>query len=148
DADVYRDRSHPTDPAQLAMIQHLEELRLHLRRHLGELVEEQRAAGHQLEKPGLLAHRPGERASLVPEKLALQELIRHCPAVEIDEWLGGAAAQRMDRACRQTLAGPGFAEDEDLPVGGWDWLGGLGPGPDRGILPPEVGHSTGAQIGR
>ena len=31
DADVHGDRSHPTDPTQFTMIEHLEELRLHFR---------------------------------------------------------------------------------------------------------------------
>src|SRR5439155_11882947 len=48
-ADVDRDGPYTTHSPQLAVIQHLEELRLHLRRHLGELVEEQGPAIGELE---------------------------------------------------------------------------------------------------
>ena len=53
-----------------AIFEHAQELGLELGRHLGDLVEQERAPARQLELP---AHAPigaGERAALVPEDRA------------------------------------------------------------------------------
>jgi hypothetical protein len=63
-----------TDALELALLQRAEQLHLHLDRDLADLVEEQRAAARELEATGLAAHRSRERATLVPEQLALDEL--------------------------------------------------------------------------
>ena len=61
---------HPAEPAR---VQEGEQLRLQGQRQLADLVEEERPAVGQLERPGARATRAGERALLVAEELALDE---------------------------------------------------------------------------
>jgi hypothetical protein len=60
-------------PLELLFLDHAEELRLHRAGHLAHFVEEDRAVAGQLEAPGLLAGRAGERSLLVTEQLAFDQ---------------------------------------------------------------------------
>src|SRR5437016_3444982 len=64
DACVHADRLGATDPEVLAILEDLQELRLHLRGHLGDLVEEERALAGELEFALRVARRAGEGATL------------------------------------------------------------------------------------
>ena len=59
----------PPTRAQLALLQHPQELHLHRQRHVADLVEEERAAVRLLETPQARLLRAGERAALVAEEL-------------------------------------------------------------------------------
>ena len=61
DADVDLDRLAAADALELALLQHAQQLDLHLQRQVADLVEEQRAAVGQLEAPEPARHRAGER---------------------------------------------------------------------------------------
>ena len=54
-----------------AVLEHAQQLRLQRQRHLGEFVEEERAAVRDLEQAGLVAVRAGEGALPVTEQLRL-----------------------------------------------------------------------------
>src|SRR6185436_14950873 len=71
-------------------------MRLQLDRHLGELVQEQRASVGALEETRMPAHGACEAALLVPEKLARCELARQRAAVDGDE-LAWPRARSMNR---------------------------------------------------
>src|SRR5262245_42196548 len=60
DANVDRDGAYAADPPELPVVEHLEELRLHPRRHVGELIEEERAAICELEHALPLVRGTGE----------------------------------------------------------------------------------------
>ena len=66
-------------------LEHAQELHLQLRRHLRDLVEEQRPPVGALEVPLMHAVGAGEAAPLVPEQLALDQVRRDGPAVEGQE---------------------------------------------------------------
>src|SRR6202030_1249054 len=72
-ADVDLDGLGRPDAPDLALLQHAEELHLHLGADLADLVEEQRAALGLLEEAALLRARTGEAASLVAEELTLED---------------------------------------------------------------------------
>ena len=55
--DVERDELLAAEPADLALLEHAEQVDLGLGQHLADLVEEQRAAAGHLEPAGLLAAR-------------------------------------------------------------------------------------------
>src|SRR6201999_3747954 len=76
DASVERDLLTAADRPRFALLQRAQELRLHVRRHLADLVEKERAAVSLGEQP--LPARPGvgERALHVPEELALHPSLR------------------------------------------------------------------------
>ena len=63
-------------------------------------------------RPGLLATAPGERAALVAEELALDELLGDRGAVDLDEGLVLAARVLVERAGDELLARAALAGDE------------------------------------
>ena len=98
-----------TDPLDLALLQHAQQLRLHLRRHVADLVEEESPAVGSLELPATLLGRSRERAGLVSEKLALDEALGHGRAVELLERPLGAGRAGMNRRRDQLLARPALS---------------------------------------
>ena len=77
----------------LALLQHAQQLGLQLERHVGDLVEQQRAAlGDCSNLPARLLGGAGEGAALVAEQLALEQLARDRRAVERDERPAASAA--------------------------------------------------------
>src|SRR5204863_352965 len=79
---------------------------------LADVVEEERAALGELDAAAAPRERAGERAALVPEQLALEQLLGQRRAVDGDEWSARALAPAVDRARRQLLAGAALAEQE------------------------------------
>ena len=79
------DEPRPAEPLELALLQHAQELRLRREAHLADLVEEQHAAGRQLDLARLGLLRARERAALVAEQLRLEQLLRQRGAVQRDE---------------------------------------------------------------
>src|SRR6185503_17166328 len=86
-------------------------MRLQLDRHLGELVQEQRASVGALEETGMPAHGAREAALLVAEKLARCELARQRAAVDGDE-LARPRARSMNRLRDELFARAGLAENQ------------------------------------
>ena len=66
--------------------------------------------------PFLLRDGAGERAFLVAEQLAFEQIFGQGGAVDGDARLVRAAAGAMDGARHQFLAGPAFAEDQHRDV--------------------------------
>ena len=71
-----------TDRDDLALLQHAQQLHLGGRRHLTDLVQEERAAARRSELPLLVPHRAGEGSLHVPEQLALEQALRKRAAVD------------------------------------------------------------------
>ena len=94
DAHVDVDHVLAADARDLARLQRAQHLGLRDEVHVADLVEKERAAVRLLEEPAALEHRAGERAPLVAEQLALDELARDRRAVDLDEGL----VRRADRA--------------------------------------------------
>ena len=78
DAHVDLDRQLAADAIELAFRQHAQQARLQLRRHVADLVEEQRAAVGLLEASAAQFGRAGERALLVAEQFRLEQIGREC----------------------------------------------------------------------
>ena len=72
DADVGLDRRAAADGGVFALLQHAQQPRLRLHRHVADLVEEQRAALRLLEAAGTAGVGAGERALLVPEQFGIR----------------------------------------------------------------------------
>ena len=71
-----------------------------------------------LEAARLLAHGAGERALLVAEQLALEQVLGQRAAVHLDPRPGRAAAREVDRAREQVLAGAALAAQQHGRIGG------------------------------
>jgi hypothetical protein len=104
------------DALDLAGLDRAQELGLRLEREVADLVEEERAGVGELELALLRLHRAGERALLVAEELALDQVLRDRGAVELDERTLRAAAAEVDRARDQVLARSVLAGDQHLAL--------------------------------
>ena len=111
DARVERHLLVAADRAHLALLQHAQQLDLHLERHLADLVEEDRAGAGLDEQAGARPLGVGERAAHVAEQLALEQRRRHRGAVDGDERLIAARRQVVKRARDELLAGAALAGD-------------------------------------
>ena len=92
DAGVYVDRLVAAQPRDFPLFEHAEQLCLCGGRQVADFVQEQRAAARCLERALAGGVRAGERAALVPEQLALDQLVRQRRTVERDEWGFGIGA--------------------------------------------------------
>ena len=109
-------RAVAADALEAALLQDPQELHLHLQRHIADLVQEQRAALGKFETADARAQGPGERAFLMTEQLALQQVRRDGAAIDRHEGVAGAARQLMHMARDHLLAGAGLAQDEHVGV--------------------------------
>src|SRR5262245_10075434 len=109
---VHLDGPRAAETLEFLLLEDPQKLRLELEGNVADLVEEERPAVRHLEAAELLSDRPGERAALVTEELALEEARRDRCAVYLDERPITTVAQIMDGASHQFLAGAGLAEDE------------------------------------
>ena len=83
-------RRVPADAVVLAVRQHAQQPHLQVRRHVADLVQEQRAAVGLLEAAAARRLGAGERAALVAEQLRLQQVLRDRGGVDRHERSGGA----------------------------------------------------------
>jgi len=83
--------SEPTRSEGRRVSTHAQQLDLQVQRHLGDFVQEQRAARGAFEEALVLAVGAGEAALLVAEDLALDQVRRDRAAVHAEERLGAAA---------------------------------------------------------
>jgi hypothetical protein len=111
--DVDLSRLRVSDRDDLAFLEDAEELRLHRRRGLADLVEEERAAVRRLEEPFPVAGGSRERAPSMPEQLALEEVLREGRTVHRDEEALAPRAPLVQGARDPLLAGAGLAGQED-----------------------------------
>ena len=109
-------------PPELLALEHAQELGLHVERKLADLVEEDGAAAGGLEGALARGDGAGERAALVAEELALDQVVADGAAVDDHEGLGGAAALLVDAAGQDVLARARLALEQHRGVGGRDVL--------------------------
>src|SRR5678815_1593739 len=98
--------------AERPLLQHAQQLHLRRRRHLGDLVQEERAAVRQLEAPFAAIGGAGERPLLVAEDFALEQRFRNRGAIDRHERLVRARAQLMNHLRHELLAGARLAPDQ------------------------------------
>src|SRR5262245_23600488 len=104
-------------PLELALLQHPQQLRLHLQRQLAHLVEEEGAALGQLKAAEALRHGAGKGAFLMAEEFAFEQAGGDGGTVERHEGLRPPCAKRMDRPRQQFFASPRFAYKEHGRIG-------------------------------
>src|SRR5205809_2315644 len=122
DAGVDLDGSRTAYALDFSLLQHPQQLDLQVHRQVADLVEEDGAAVGELKSSDLALYGAGERALLVPEQLAFHQAGGDRPAVHRHEGPFPAAAEAVDAARNQLLAGARFPEDEDARVGRRDLL--------------------------
>ncbi len=114
DAHVDRDLLRPAEAQELLLDEDAQHLALRLERHVGHLVDVERASVRLLERADL-ARAAG--AVLGSEQLLLDAVRRHRRRVEDDEGPVGAVGLQVNDAGGELLAGAGGATDQDAAVG-------------------------------
>ena len=109
----------PADALETLVDQHAQDFGLRLRRHVGDLVEIERAAVRLLERAD--AARP-VRPGLDPEQLRLHPLGRNGRRVDDDERARRARRMRVDHPRGELLAGARRPRDQHARIGGTDFL--------------------------
>src|SRR5690606_680233 len=104
------------DPLVDPLLKNAEQLDLHIEAHVPDLVEKERAALGKLEASDSGADRSGERALLVTEQLALEQLARDRAAVDGDERRVTASGKLVDPPRDELLAAAGLALDQHSAV--------------------------------
>ena len=122
DADVDLGRVRGAEALELLLLQHAQQLHLHISGQLTNLVEKDRAVVGELESPFLLLHRAGERTSLVTEQFALGEGRREGAAVDLDHHRALAPAQVVNGSRDELLAGARFAQNQHRRIRRCDHL--------------------------
>ena len=116
DAHVDRDHLRPADALNLARLEHAQKLRLKADVELADFVEEQGAAVGHFEAAALAVGGAGERAALVAEQNALDEVGWNRAAILNDERALCALRSAVNRTGDELFAGAGFAPDQDGQV--------------------------------
>ncbi len=98
-------------------LEHPQQLDLQIHRHLGDLVEKQRAAAGALEETLVLAVGAGEAALLVAEDFAFDQIGRDRTAIDREKRPRAAPAEVVHRLRDDLLAAAAFAGDEDRDTG-------------------------------
>jgi hypothetical protein len=112
DAHVGLDGARGADAHERAGLQHPQQANLQLERHLGDLVEEERAAIGLLEIALVLPVRARIAATLVAEHLVLDQVGRNGAAVDREEGLLATARELVDRPGDDLLAGAALAHQQ------------------------------------
>src|SRR5881397_4144984 len=144
EAHVDPDRQVAADALELLLLDGAQELRLRLERHVAHLVEEERAAVRRLELPLAPRDRARERALLVAEELALDQLLAERRTVHLDQRLRAPRAPVVERVRDQLLAGTAPAADQHGHVGVGDLVDGLEEPAHGRALPDDLLEAEGA----
>ena len=118
DAHVHADRLLAADPLQFVLLEHAQQLGLHGRRGLADLVEEQGAAVGLDEAALAAAVGAGEGAPLVAEQLGFEQGFGERGTVHLDKRPAAPQTLVVQGRGHQFLAGAGLAVDEHGRLGG------------------------------
>ena len=113
DRDVGRLALRAAEPANRAVFEDLQELRLDALRQQAHLVQEERAAVRRLEEARLGLAGIGEGPPLEAEQLRFEERLGDCGAVQLDERSRCPGARPVEGPGKQSLPRPGLALDQD-----------------------------------
>ena len=97
-------------------LQHVEELRLQVERHLADLIEKHHATVRRTKRAERRAVGPGERPLFVAEKLALRQRRHEPTAIHRHKRLPGPRTRRMDGSGYFLLPAASLARDENRAI--------------------------------
>src|SRR5438477_5647008 len=95
-----------TNTLDFPFLNRAQDLALQHEAHVADLVEKQRSTARAFEAADLACDGAGERTFLMPEQLALEQILRNRGAVHGDERLGAAWPVRVNRPRDELFAGP------------------------------------------
>jgi hypothetical protein len=103
-----------------AILDDAEDLSLHVRRHLTDLVEEDSSSAGLLKTAYALSSCSSEGPALMPEEFALKQRFGNGSTVDFNEGTFSTLAPCVDDISHHFLAHAAFAGDEHAAVGGRD----------------------------
>src|SRR6516225_3075558 len=109
-----------TQTFHLALLQHPQQLRLSIGRHIADFIEQDAPAVSQLKAADPLLDRSGESTSLVAEQSAVDQTGRQSGTVHLDQRTILTKAARMNRTCDQLFSSSSFPLQKDRGVRGGD----------------------------
>ena len=109
--DIHSNRSRPSHPLELSLLQHPQQLGLKHRSQLPHFIQEHSSAVSRFQLALLLRYGAGESPFLMAEQFALQQRLGQGGAVERYKGLAGARAIRMNGAGDQLFARSTFSTD-------------------------------------
>src|SRR6266851_7491254 len=107
---------------ELLFLQDTQQFGLQSRRNISHLVQEERPFVSQFEATDLLRDSPGKSASLMPKKLAFQQIEWNGSAIQFNKRASAPRAQIVNRARDQLLAGACFSLYKSGGIRGRDLL--------------------------
>src|SRR5262249_38191475 len=116
DAHVDLDAPVRAELLHLALLEHAEELQLHVEGDALDFIQEQRAGARQLDLADAIVDGTREGAALVAEELALEQGVREGGAVDRDEAAALALPLEVDGAGGELLPRARFAVDQHRRV--------------------------------
>src|SRR5688572_23894042 len=109
-----------TDAMDSAVLDRAEKFCLKGQREFGDFIEKKCSTAGLFKAANARGSCPGESALLVPEKFALQEVLRNRGAIHLHERTGASPAPGMNHVGKDLLAHTAFAGDQDPAVRGGD----------------------------
>src|SRR5262245_15567747 len=109
DSNIHFARTGSTNTHDLSLLETSQELRLHLRRQVADLIKEYRAVISHFEESLLRRYGAREGTLLVTEEFAFHQRLRHGRAIDCDERSGAARTGGMQCACDNLFSGAAFA---------------------------------------
>src|ERR1700722_5613537 len=114
--------STASEPLELLLLQHTQQLRLQSMRNVADFVQEKRALVRHLEAPDFLSNRSGESSLLVSEQLAFQKIERNSGAIQLNKSAPIALTRSMNSMGDELFSCAGFSFNEDSGISGSNLL--------------------------
>src|SRR5437879_6656000 len=117
DPDVHLAILLSADPAELSVLQQLQQLGLQRHLHLTDFVQEQRSAVCHLDPPGLGTPGASKSSLLISEQFALQQRARNGGTTDLDEWTLGPGGTAVNFLGDDFFARAALSQDQDRHAG-------------------------------
>jgi hypothetical protein len=108
--------TNAADALDLTGFEEPQEQPLHAEAHLADFVQENGSTLRMLEQAHTVAIGPGETASLMTEKLGLEETVRDCGAVDGDHRPSATPARRVNQSGGDFFPYSALSGDENLGI--------------------------------
>ena len=118
DPDIHMHGSRASEPLDLPLFEHPQQLDLNVGRQVADLVEENRRVVGQFEAADLSRQRAGKRAPLAAEQLALHQRTRNRRAIDAHHGPPPPRAQFVNMRRDELLAGARLTEQQHGRIGG------------------------------
>src|ERR1700690_1714317 len=122
--EVHVDRTRAANTGDFVLLEHSQKIALRFQADISDFIQEDRATVGDLKTTLLPILGAGECAFLMPEKLALEQTLRQCSAMQHDEWIVVSRAGGVYRSGAELLAGAALTRNQHSRLRWADGLNG------------------------